>query len=122
MCDSTQWLQWLIATTGEKSTRGIARRVGVSHTTVQRWALTGVPPQRAWELTVRFRGDPIATLVILGRVAPDEVSHLNFGAIVRYAPAQALTKELHARTEQVLTARPEIDPRKTEVGGEFSRS
>lgn len=116
MCDSTQWLRWLIATTGETSTRGIAKRVGVSHTTVQRWAHSGVPPQRAWQLTLRFKGDPIATLVILGRVGRNEVPHLNYAAIVRYAPAQTLTKELHDRTVRVLSAAPEIDPRKTEVG------
>ena len=116
MCDSAKWLHWLAATTGETSIRGIAKRVGVSHTTVQRWALSGVPAQRAWELTVRFNGDPIATLVILGRVTQDQVPHLNYAAIMRYAPAQALTKELHDRTVHVLSAQPEIDPRKTDVG------
>lgn len=95
--DDTKWVRWLRAVTHEDTERGIARAVGVSHTTVQRWVSKGVPPQTAWELTVRFKGDPIATLVVLGRVAPEDVSQLNFAAIMRYADADLLTAELHSR-------------------------
>lgn len=83
--------------THEDTERGIARAVGCSHTTVQRWAAKGLSPQMVWDLTVRFRGDPIAALVLLERVRPDQVQLLNFAAVMRYADADLLTAELHSR-------------------------
>jgi hypothetical protein len=77
--------------------RGVARAVGVSHTTVQRWITSGVPPSTVWDITLRFNGDPVAALVVLGGIEPDEVQRLNLAAIVRYADADILTAELHSR-------------------------
>jgi hypothetical protein len=95
--DDTKWVRWLRATTGQDSVRGIAKAVGVSHTTVQRWATAGVPPPTVWEITLRFKGDPIAALVVLDRVPADKVQQLNLAAVVRYADADILTGELHSR-------------------------
>lgn len=113
--DETRWLRWLSALTHEKTGRGIARVVGVSHTQVQRWVSRGVPAQTAWELTVRFKGDPVATMVVLGRVAPDDVLALNYEALVRYAPSEVLTAELHARAMVVKRTHPEIETRRKAV-------
>jgi hypothetical protein len=71
-----------------------------------------VPVQTAWDLTVRFRGDPIETLVLLGRIRPEDVPGLNYTELVKYAPADALTQELHSRTVTVLRAHPDIDLQK----------
>lgn len=95
--EETKWAQWLRSLTHEDTERGIARVVGRSHTTVQRWASKGVPVQTVWELTVRFKGDPIAALVLLDRVKPEQVQLLNFAAMLRYADADLLTAELHSR-------------------------
>ena len=95
--DDTKWVRWLRAVTGQETVRGIARAVGVSHTTVQRWASAGVPPPTVWEITLRFKGDPIAALVVLDRVPADRVQQLNLAAVVRYADADILTEELHCR-------------------------
>jgi len=98
MCSGdNKWFRWLASVTRETTARGIARACGVSHTTVQRWIAKGVPPQTVWELTLRFKGDPVATLVVLGRIEPDRVNELNFAAIVKYADADVLTAELHSR-------------------------
>jgi hypothetical protein len=50
-----------------------------------------------WQLTLKFRGDPVQALVVLGRVEPDKVHELNFDAIVKHAPSETLTAELHRR-------------------------
>ena len=114
--DDTKWERWLRAVTHEASERGIARAAGVSHTTVQRWIVKGVPVQTVWELTLRFRADPVETLIVLGRVAPEQVTQLNWAALVRYAPADVLTAELHSRTVQALRKAPEVDPRRQATG------
>lgn len=108
MVDETQWLRWLQAVTQERSIRGIANRVGVSHTTVSKWVREGVPESRVLELTVRFHGDLVAALVILGHIEPDQVGRLNYAAILEYAPSRALTKELHARTTRAFHTYPDI--------------
>ena len=95
---ANKWECWLQETTRKSSSREIAQVVGRSHTTVLRWFARGVPPPVVWELTLRFKGDPVAALVVLGRIKPDEVSQLNFGAVVRYADADVLTGELHRRS------------------------
>ena len=95
--DDTKWARWLRTVTREDTVRGIARATGRSHTTVHRWLTGGVPPSIVWELTLRFRGDPIAALVVLGRINPDQVSQVNYAAIVKYADADVLTGELHSR-------------------------
>lgn len=107
MCD-TKWGVWLYRITRERSTRGVANRVGVSHTTVRRWCERGIPPPRAWELTLRFGGDPIETLVLLGRIRPDEVAGLNYAAMVQYAPTVVLTAELHNRATTTKREYPHI--------------
>ena len=95
--EDTKWGTWLRAVTHQETERGIARVVGVSHTTVQRWIAAGVPPSTVWEITLRFNADPIATLVVMGRIAPDQVRQLNLAAVVKYADADVLTAELHSR-------------------------
>jgi hypothetical protein len=95
--EDTKWARWLRTVTGQETVRGIARATGRSHTTVQRWMAKGVPPSIVWEISLRFRGDPIAALVVLGRVTPDQVNQINFAAIAKYADADILTAELHNR-------------------------
>ena len=110
--EGARWATWLRDVTGEDTVRGIARKVGRSHTQVQRWIAKGVPPDTVWEITLRFKGDPVSALIVLGRVTPDQVSQLNWAELVRYAPAEVLTAELHNRTVTVLSATPEVDPKK----------
>jgi hypothetical protein len=100
MCGDNKWARWLRTVTGHQTARGIARAVGVSHTTVQRWISSGVPPSTVWEITLRFKGDPIAALVVLGRVTPDQVSMLNLAAVMKYADVDLLTAELHSRAQR----------------------
>lgn len=113
--DETVWFRWLKTTTKQESVRGIAKTVGVSHTTVARWLERGVPAEKVWELTVRFHGDPILALIVLDRITPEQVPLLNYAAIVEYAPAQVLTAEIHERTVQALKDWPELDPRREAV-------
>lgn len=113
--EDTSWGRWLHRLTHETSVRAIAKRIGVSHTTVQRWMQSGVPPSKAFELCVHLKGDPIEVMVLLGRIQPQDVSVLNWAAIIQYAPAETLTAELHSRTVRALRASPEVDPKKRTV-------
>ena len=111
----TKWARWLYKLTNESTERGVAKRVGVTHTSVQRWVRSGVPPSRAYELCVRFKGDPFEVMLLIGRIQPHDVQMLNWAAIVQYAPASVLTAELHTRTVLATEADPEVDPRKWSV-------
>lgn len=95
--DDTKWFRWLRKTTRERTARGIALRVGVSHTTVLKWIDSGVPHTRVWELVLRFNGDPVSACVVLGYVTPEDVPKFNYAAVVQYAPTVVLTEELHNR-------------------------
>ena len=95
--EKSKWFRWLATVTDEHTERGIARKIGVSHTTVQRWVRGGVPVSKVWELTLRFQGDPISALVLLRRIDEAQVHELNWEAIVRYAPIEVLGTELAAR-------------------------
>lgn len=64
---------------------------------MQRWVEKGIPPPKIWEICLRFQGDPVQALILLGRITPDQVSDLNHEALVQYAPTVALTGELHRR-------------------------
>lgn len=105
--DELHWAQWLCRITGETSMRAVARKVGVSHTQVQRWTREGVPTERIADLTVRFNADPIEALVLAGRLREEHVPHLNYAAIVRYAPVEVLAKELARRATIYSTTRPD---------------
>lgn len=96
--NEAQRLRWLKATTGEDGIRAIARKVGRSHTTVQRWLRHGIPHRIVWELTLRFDGDPVQACVVLGYVAPDEVPLFNYAAVAKYMPTYILAEELVERT------------------------
>lgn len=106
--DETKWLRWLRTVTRETTHRSIAKAAGVSHTTVRRWAANGVPARVAWELTIRYRADPVETLLVLGHIEADEVPRLNWRALVEYAPTVALTEETHARATTTRREYPHI--------------
>lgn len=77
--------------------RGIARKIGVGSTTVQRWVANGMSAEKVWSLTIRFHGDPVAALVLLSRVDDEELPNLNWAAVVKYAPIEVLADEIAAR-------------------------
>jgi len=118
VCDQSHWEQWLRRITGqttEASMRAVSRMVGVSHTTVQRWTRSGVPPDMIADLTVRFNADPIEALVLAGRLREEHVPRLNYAALVRYVPVEILAAELHRRAAGYSQSRPDT-MRKTGTG------
>jgi hypothetical protein len=117
--DEQERHNWLVSVTGEDKVRGIARKVGVSHTQVQRWIREGIPPSRIAELTVRFGADPIEALVLSEWLEDEHVEHLNYQALVKYVPVQILAGELMHRASIYSKTRP--DPlRKTTTGVQAS--
>jgi len=115
LCDVRHWEQWLKTITGQTTMRAVARRLDVSHTTVQRWTRSGVPPDMIAELTVRFNADPIEALVLAGRLREEHVPRLNYAALVRYVPVEVLAAELHRRAAGYSQTRPDT-MRKTGTG------
>jgi len=114
MCEHN-WREWLTNLTGEDSERKIARKVGRSHTTVQRWLAHGVPAQAVSELTARFGGDPIEALVLTGWLKDEHVAGLNYAALVKYVPADVLANELARRADLYVQTEPDR-LRKTRTG------
>lgn len=112
--DDLTLLRWLQKTTGEKTGRAIAAKIGVSHTTVQRWLSKGAPPRTVLELSIRFRGDPMEAAVMSGLVCNSEVASLNYAELAKYIPVEILAAELARRASTY--AREREDPlRKTAV-------
>ena len=113
--DQLHWARWLRMITGETTVRAIARRVGVSHSTVHRWMSKGIEPEKAAELAVRFYADPIEAAVLTGWLREDDVANLNYEALVRYVPVEFLAAELHRRAHGYSQTRPDT-MRKTRTG------
>jgi len=113
--DELHWARWLCTVTRETSMRAVARKLGVSHTTVQNWSRNGVPPEKVSDITARFGADPIEALVLTGWLREDHVPHLNYAALVRYVPVEVLAAELHRRAAGYSQTRPDT-MRKTGIG------
>ena len=113
--EDLHWARWLCTITGQTTMRAVARKIGRSHTTVQRWVKDGVPPDVIAELTVRFNADPIEALVLAGRLREEHVPRLNYAALVRYVPVEVLAAELHRRAAGYSQSRPDT-MRKTGTG------
>jgi len=113
--DETKWLRWLRTVTRESTIRGIARAAGVSHTSVRKWVAQGIPADRAWDLAVRFQGDPIEVLVLFGRIDPEQVRDLNYAAVAEYMPTWVLTEELNRRALITRQQYPHIKLQKRDV-------
>lgn len=113
--DDTKWLRWLRTVTRVQSQRDIAQKVGVSHTTVQRWVANGIQPATVWQLVVRFQADPIQALVVLGRLEPDQVQDINWAKVAEYMPTVVLTEELHRRALTTKREHPHIKLQKREA-------
>lgn len=92
-----EWIAWLQRTTGETSARGIARKVGRSHTTVIRWQREGVPPDAVVDAAIALDADVFEALVAAGWLSPEEVSRVNLDVTLRQIKTVRLTAELHRR-------------------------
>jgi len=103
----SHWERWLRTVTRETSMRGVARKIGVSHTTVQNWVRNGVPTEKVAEITHRFGADPIEALVLTGLVREEHVPHLNYEEIVKYVPVEVLAGELSRRATLYSQTRPD---------------
>ena len=93
----TVWRDWLRHLTGETTTRGIAEKVGTSHTTVQRWINRGIPPRHVFDLAARFQADIYKALVMFEWLEDGDVERMNITTALRHYPEDALTAELHRR-------------------------
>ena len=115
--DDLHWARWLTAVTRAESMREVARRVGVSHTTIQNWVRSGVPPDKVSEIMMRFGADPIEALVLTGWLPEERVPHLNYAEIVKYIPIAVLAAEMSRRATIYSQTRPDT-LRKTHTGAE----
>jgi hypothetical protein len=113
--DETKWLRWLRAVTRERSERAIARKVGVSHTTVQRWVAKGIQPETVWRLVVRFSGDPVQAVVVLGWMEPEQVRLIDWAKVAEYMPTYVMTEELNKRAHTTRRDFPHIKLQKLEA-------
>jgi hypothetical protein len=91
------WRDWLRRITGAQTSRGIAEKIGTSHTTVQRWCKTGIPPAHVFKLSIRFNADIYRTLVLFEWLEDGDVEAMNLEAAVRHFPEDVLAAEIHRR-------------------------
>lgn len=113
--DDTKWLRWLRTVTRAHTQRDIARKVGVSHTTVQRWVANGIQPDTVWQLVVRFQSDPIQALVVLGRLEPDQVPQIAWTKVAEYMPTWVMAEEIARRSKITRDKYPHIKLQKLEA-------
>jgi hypothetical protein len=89
-------LAWLHRVTRETSHRGIARRLGVSHTTVARWIRDGLTLPHILDVCVALDIDPYDALEELGI---SEVPGHPRGVGLRLVSTIRLVEELQRRAE-----------------------
>lgn len=93
-------LEWLQSITGETTERGIARRIGRSHTTVGRWVSDGIPLEAVFELSRMLSTDPYAALEALGMVS--DAADVPQKMPLTEVPTVRLTEEVHNRATKGL--------------------
>ena len=98
------WGGWLRHTTGAQSTRDIAIRCNVSHTTVQRWIRSGIPPDVVFRIGIAFRADLYQTVIDMGWVSGDDLIGADWSKILPHIPYTALTEEVHRRATDALAS------------------
>ena len=96
------WGGWLRDTTGAQSTRDIATRCNVSHTTVQRWIRSGIPPDAVFRIGIAFRADLYQTVIDMGWVSGADLISADWSKILPHIPYTALTEEVHRRATDAL--------------------
>ncbi|MFF7683176.1 helix-turn-helix domain-containing protein [Microbacterium sp. NPDC007973] len=92
------WRQWLDHATRQDSDREIARKAGLTHSTVSRWRNAGTAPAEGIIRIARaYAADPIDALVSAGIITEDDLMNGGLRNAVRHAPTAYLTEELHER-------------------------
>lgn len=92
------WTQWLDRATKLESDRQIARKVGLTHTTISRWRNAGTAPAEGIIRIARaYDADPIDGLVSAGIITQADLMNGGLRNAVRHAPTVYLTEELHER-------------------------
>lgn len=92
------WNQWLARVTNHASDHEVARRAGITHTTIGRWRKSGRAPAEGIITIARaFRADPIDGMVAAGLLTEADLMNGGLRNAVRHAPTAFLTDELHER-------------------------
>lgn len=102
MPQSRRW-RWMVEQTGETTTRGMARVVGVTHPTVGRWLSKGIPVPVLADLVCRFDADPLEAWMAWGLIGPEHVEGMNWEALAQYMPLSVLLGEVHRREADYVT-------------------
>lgn len=98
---------WLERATGRDTARGIAEELGVTHPTILRWVKTHPPIATVYELCLRYNLDPVEAVVVWGFLPEEMLPHLNYAAIVQYAPVEVLAAEMAFRAQGYAKVRPD---------------
>lgn len=94
------WDKWLRRITGDATQAEIAKRIGVSRATVQRWAVRKViDPETVLKLARAYRVDPVEGLLAGGWLSLEDISMDGFRAVLQQAPTLFLVQELLTRAE-----------------------
>jgi hypothetical protein len=89
--------EWLSVVTKEASSRAIATKLGVSHTTVIKWRLNGPPAAVALRIAREFDTDPLDALIAAGVLTSAQASSFVASISLAHIPTWKLTEELHRR-------------------------
>jgi len=107
--------RWVQQTTGETTVGGAALKLGVPRANLSRWLKVGMPIGSLVPIIVKFGCDPIEASVVWGHLQDNDVSKLNYEALVRYVPIAVLAAEMSRRASIYSETRPDTE-RKTTVG------
>jgi hypothetical protein len=99
----TKRWKWLQSATGQQSLTAVARNLGVTHQTVQRWTKARIPVDVLMDIVVKHGCDPVEALTVWGYLSEEALPELNWRSVVRYIPGDVLTGEVHRRTVEWLS-------------------
>lgn len=93
----TSWHEWVRKATNNATQDQIARKLGVSRTTLARRNKKGADVDTVIAIATAYNADPIEGLIAAQKIRPDQINTNTLQHLARRTPTHVLVAELYRR-------------------------